>query len=362
MKEIKLKGIDEVIYYDECENGLPIYMLVNDKVNNFYMTLSVKYGSIDTEFKTKDNEEYIIKRLEREKRIGTVEKLDEHTYVNCIYEWQYYIQKVLSSAGIISVNEGHRLGYLCHPSRPNSQSSPTRRSVKTSYATIPSNMLPFVQKMLQEHTIYQQPLRLNDEERMRLDVIKEIYSFYPHTLLREIGEDTDELRLLDLPRLIEKYANNPDNETAYLFEDALEAGFNMFFNVEAKKIGGAGHTDIECLYLTCHKKFAVEAKSTANKLAGINANRLAEHRQQIGGDYTIVVTPRYVPAARRDIRGNPIVIILASTFSEYLYNHFHHDVREIDYNDFDNIIINNLGTDISQLISNMTMAKFAAQS
>ena len=59
MKEIKLKGIDEVLYYDECDNGLPIYMWVNDKVNNFYMTLSVKYGSIDTEFKTKDSDEYI---------------------------------------------------------------------------------------------------------------------------------------------------------------------------------------------------------------------------------------------------------------------------------------------------------------
>ena len=58
MQEIVLKGIDEKIYYDKCDNGLPIYMLVNDKVNNFYMTLSVKYGSIDTEFKCKGDTEY----------------------------------------------------------------------------------------------------------------------------------------------------------------------------------------------------------------------------------------------------------------------------------------------------------------
>ena len=59
MKEIKLKGIDEVVYYDECDNGLPIYMWVNEKVNNFYMTFSVKYGSVDTEFTTKDSKEVI---------------------------------------------------------------------------------------------------------------------------------------------------------------------------------------------------------------------------------------------------------------------------------------------------------------
>lgn len=224
-------------------------------------------------------------------------------------------------------------------------------------------MYEFVEKMLDKYSVFDKPLRLDDEERMQLDVVKEIYSFYPSLLLQEIGEEMDELqmKLLELPKLIETYANNPNNETAYKFEDVLTDGFNMFINVDARKIGGAGHTDIECLYITKKKKFAVDAKSTENKLSGINAGRLREHRNQIGGEYTIVVTPRYVPAAIRDIKESPIVVILASTFSEYLYNHVYHDIREIDYEDFDNIITENLGTDISKLISNMTMEKFATR-
>ena len=197
---------------------------------------------------------------------------------------------------------------------------------------------------------------------MTLDVIKEIYSFYPVELMNEIGEDDELSSLLELPKLIEEYSNNPDNDTAYLFEEVLEEGFNMFYNVEAQRIGGAGHTDIECLYLTKKKKFAVESKSTANKLSGINVGRLREHREEIGGDYTIVITPRYVPAAKRDIRGTDVVIILASTFAEYLYNHIFHEIREIDYADFDDIIVNHRGEDVSKYISNMTMAKFAANS
>lgn len=51
MKEIKLKGLNETIYYDECENGLPIFMWVREKGKGYYLTLSVKYGSLDTEFK-----------------------------------------------------------------------------------------------------------------------------------------------------------------------------------------------------------------------------------------------------------------------------------------------------------------------
>ena len=58
MEKIILKGIDETVYYDKCDNGLPIYMLVNDKVNNFYITLNVKYGSIHTEYKLDGEEEY----------------------------------------------------------------------------------------------------------------------------------------------------------------------------------------------------------------------------------------------------------------------------------------------------------------
>ena len=291
-------------------------------------------------------------------------KEDEHTYVNCIYEWQYYTQRLLSDIGIISVYKGDNLGKLYHPSKTNSGSLPTGRMVRNGYASIKQDMVPFVESMLAEHSCFESPKRLDESDRMQLDIVKEVYSFYPHQLLREIGEADDELhvKLLELPKLIEEYSNNPENETAYLFEDVLEEGMNMFINVEARKIGGAGHTDIECLYITKRKKFAVEAKSTANKLSGINPGRLREHRQQIGGEYTIVITPRYVPAAKRDIAGNPIVIILASTFSEYLYNHIYHDRREIDYKDFDDIIVDNLGKDISKLISNMTMEKFAARS
>jgi len=54
MTEINLKGLNETIYYDECSNGLKVYMWVNKKVNTFYGTLSVKYGSIHNEFKIRN--------------------------------------------------------------------------------------------------------------------------------------------------------------------------------------------------------------------------------------------------------------------------------------------------------------------
>lgn len=195
-----------------------------------------------------------------------------------------------------------------------------------------------------------------------MDIVKEIYSFYPTILTEEIGEaDGLQTKLLQLPKMIEEYANNEEGETAYLFEDSLAEGFNMFYDVEASKIGGAGHTDIECLYLTKKKKFAVEAKSTKNKLGLINAGRLMAHREEIGAKYTIVVTPRYVPAVKRDIKGQNIVILLANTLSEYLYNHVYHDMREIRYSDIDDIVMEHLGEDISKYVSDRTIEKFSSK-
>ena len=108
--------------------------------------------------------------------------------------------------------------------------------------------------MLSAYSFAQKPLKLDDPERMKMDVVKEIYNFYPSILMDKIGESDELSSLLELPKLIETYSNNPDNDTAYLFEEVLAEGFDMFYNVDTKRIGGAGHTDIECLYFTKKKE------------------------------------------------------------------------------------------------------------
>ena len=282
---------------------------------------------------------------------------DRHAFVNSAYEWDYYVSTLFESAGVLNKSAGVVICKLQHGN------TNTFRKITRNEVSIPENLRPLIQQLENEYSFLEKPLLLNDPERLKIDVIKEIYSFYPKSLLIEIGELVDDIKyeLLNLPKLIEQYANNNDGAEAYLFEDALTDGFNMFYNVEAEKVGGAGNTDLECLYLTKKKKFAVDAKSTKNKLSGINAGRLEGHREKIGGAYTIVVTPRFVPAVLQDIRTSPIVIIRATTFSEYLYNCIDNDLREIDYEDFDNIIVNNLGKDISKNISDLTISRFATK-
>lgn len=50
METIKIKGIDEEIYYTTTKEGLPIYIWKNEYAKSFYLSLNVHYGSIHTEF------------------------------------------------------------------------------------------------------------------------------------------------------------------------------------------------------------------------------------------------------------------------------------------------------------------------
>lgn len=287
-------------------------------------------------------------------------KSNEAEATKSVYEWQYYMSSILNEINVIKKDEGDAHVELYHPQKATSKSPPTKRKANNGFFSLTDVVKPIISKLLDSYSVYDQPLLLNNSRRKSDDVVKEIYSFYPSELLIEVGETPDqlEMQLLELPKLIEEYSQNPNNNTHDKFEDVLEEAFNMFVNVDAQKLSGAGRTDIECLYLTINEKFAVEAKSTANKLSGINGGRLKRHRKLIGAKYTIVVTPRYVPSVRYDIQDQDVVIIKANTLSEYLYNNIVFHNREIDYGEIQEIITKNFGKDISPNVSELTLSKF----
>ena len=50
MKKIKIKDIDEFVYYEKSDNGLEVYLYTKDNVHNNYVTFTTKYGSVYNEF------------------------------------------------------------------------------------------------------------------------------------------------------------------------------------------------------------------------------------------------------------------------------------------------------------------------
>ncbi len=340
-------------------------LLLDDRLNNKIYNYEIYKFLIYVNKLDKQKYEKLVYDILESRKDSDIEKFEylkknEYEIVKSTYEWQYYVSKLLEDVNVIKKNNGDSEIELYHPQKPNSTSLPTKRKINNGYFELTDISKPIVKILLSSYSVFSKPLAINNSSKKSDDVIKEIYSFYPKELLAYIGEPINDIhtQLLELPKLIEKYSLNPDNETSDKFEDVLEDAFNMFINVEAKKLSGAGKTDIECLYITEREVFAVEAKSTANKLVGINAGRLKRHRDLIGARYTIVVTPRYVPSVKYDISGQDIVIIKANTLSEYLYNNIIMDNRNMDYAEINDIIKANLGKDISLEMSELTLSKF----
>ena len=58
MEKIDIIGTKEKLYYEKLNNGLEIYIIPNNNQKNYYITFNTKFGSCNTEFKTKDNKSY----------------------------------------------------------------------------------------------------------------------------------------------------------------------------------------------------------------------------------------------------------------------------------------------------------------
>lgn len=161
------------------------------------------------------------------------------------------------------------------------------------------------------------------------------------------------LKIIDILRLkySNKYSRNQQEGDCYRFENILADAFNEFDDVDAHAIGGAGNTDIECIYLTINEKFAIEAKSTQTKLGEINAGRLQLHRDKIRAKYTIIVAPYYKPSAEIDIANTQNIMITASSLSNFLYQSTIHNPHNMSYEPLYKIITQSFGTNITSKVN-----------
>lgn len=277
--------------------------------------------------------------------------------VNAVYEWDYYTKFILATNRIIHTNEGEVICTLSHGKN-------SSRKLKNTYIEINKDLLSFIKELEEEHPFTEEPQK--PSSILTFDLYKKVYNFYPQVLNKYIEADENEYELskiLELPKLIKEYALNSkdENDAPMLFEKYLEQGFNLFSNIQAKRIGGAGNADVECIYLPIKEKFLVEAKSTANKLLLINSSRLETHQKKHLASYTIVITPMYSPAALTDIENRNIVILESNIFAEYLYNNLRFNRDNINYSEIYNIVIKNMGSDISEEVSMLTLDRFSLE-
>lgn len=296
-------------------------------------------------------------------------KKDEHVVGLACHEWRYGTG-MLESAGIVTVNNDHNnrvIGTLTYGKKSKTTGRPNAvRCYKEDYIQLRPVLIPLVDTLLSAYPYYVKPYPEDElSSRFNSSIVVDMYSFYPPELLQEIGMDTKEdkiiAQMLNIASDINYYSHE-ETKGGVKFEYALTDAFNMFTDVEAERVGGAGNADIECLYTTSrheHKKFDIEAKARNSKLISVNSRRLKTHRVRIGSKYTIVVAPNYAIGVLRDIEdAENTVVIKSSTLANYFYQYILKAGREISYETLNQIVEENIGEDITDKVNSFVYSNF----
>lgn len=292
-------------------------------------------------------------------------KQNERVVGLACHEWRY-ATGMLQSAGILNIHEGKKVGDLTYGTVDKKTGRPTAvRKYNENYVTLRPELYTLVDKLLASYPYYAKPYPEDEiSKKLNSSIVVEMYSFYPPELLEEIGMDTEEDKAIAAMLQIASdvnYYSHEETTTGVKFEDALANAFNMFIDVDAERIGGAGNADIECVYYlpdNGHKKFDIEAKSTSRKLAQINSRRLRTHRIKIGSKYTMIVTPNFSIGVLKDIEGEDSVVIKSAALANYLYQYVLKQGRTISYSMLDEIVESKIGGDITDSVNAYVYSNF----
>lgn len=336
-------------------------MLFDDEA--FYYAMFVKTITPD------DYEQLVSDILAFRNRISAEKyaefKQNERVVGLACHEWRY-ATGMLQSAGILNIHEGKEVGDLTYGTVDKKTGRPTAvRKYNENYVTLQPELYMLVDKLLAGYPYYAKPYPEDEiSKKFNSSLVVEMYSFYPPELLEEIGMNTeDDIAIATMLQIASdvNYYSREETATGVKFEDALTNAFNMFIDVDAERIGGAGNADIECVYYLSdngRKKFDIEAKSTTRKLAQINSRRLRTHRIKIGSKYTVIVTPNFSIGVLKDIEGENAVVIKAAALANYLYQYVLKRGRTISYSMLDEIVESNIGGDITDSVNAYVYSNF----
>ncbi len=304
-----------------------------------------------------------LRAMPSEQKYDQLYKADEAVCGLACHEWRYGAG-MLKSAGIIDIHEGDEVGKLTYGNVSPKTGRPTAiRSYRENHVTLRAELVPLIDRLLAAYPFDLKPYP-DDDDRLPTDVVVELYSFYPRELLEELGiESADENAISNMLTVANNvtYYSREETENGDRFEYALEDALNLFSDVEAERMGGAGNPDIVCVYTpneAPRERFDIEAKATRTKVLQINSRRLREHRALFHSKYTIIIAPNYARGVLADIAGENSVVIKAATFANYLYQYIVKNGRNLSYAVLHGLAERNLGTDITQKVNEYVYSNF----
>lgn len=290
-------------------------------------------------------------------------------FANCMHEINYYFIKIFKEFGVFDTvaDYRHNDGQLFKFKHGNTD---TYRSDKISnnvsgYIRLNKDLYDDAKKLINKFSPFDKPVTLDDELVFsKEDWISDLYENdlikYLDVVIPRFNAQKEIISALTNMTYMSKYSAVDGKD----FEKSLKPVFNLFretLNVEI--ISGSGDTDLLCTMEKLNEsrdiyKVNVDAKSRNSSL-NLNPMRLKRHIILHSSKYCIVVAPRFSKGTLLDISEFPIVTITADSLARYCSKECLSNSDYLaDYSSIDDIIMNNMGRDISSLVDRLVTQKY----
>ena len=280
-----------------------------------------------------------------------------------------YLKKALIGAGLINIQQGNIVDNFVHGDPRAKQK--TVRKLTSERWILKDEIIPFIRNAFSYIDPTDKPVC--DYPDLMSGDCTNLFNALPDYLTDNLGlvqtkvaaerkvayitrtAPTDE-SIQSLARLL--LVNSKVGGTGVDFEYSIKDFFNLFEDISARRLGGAGNTDVLATYRT-NFRFNADAKSMSGGLTtSIHAARLKRHLTKHNSEYCWVIGPGFSPGAIKDISGHNVVSVRADTLAMFLRTWLTLGIDQLSYDKLHNIVQANYGKSVDikirELISEMS--------
>ena len=348
--------IDKRLYIDECVWFLPFLERVDDAIYDELVKSIIEYRQLSYS--------------EKIKLFQSVESY-EYLFANVLHELNYYFLRLFQNMGVFDIigdpsHNGGELFRFEHVEKTYRNDAYASRKKYSGYVILTDDVMSSAEKLSASFSVVDRPTTQYDDNIYNLrDWYTTLYEVEPLAYLNCINTQVD--RKSKIQAIVSEMvrASKFGSHDGKEFESALKPFMELFKEtLDVQIIAGAGNTDLLCtmeeLPSQSIYKMNVDAKTRNTALSELNASRLSRHLRKHGAKFCMVVAPRFASGVKQDIHNSNIVVVKSEVLGSYCFHECTQSGR--DYADFTsilNLINNNLGSDITQQVMNLTESRYA---
>lgn len=294
----------------------------------------------------------------------------DDVFANVTHEINYYFLRIFRDFGVVRIvkDQDHNDGHIFRFRHGNGETYRTDAydsgKKVSGFVELADGVINDAIKLNNNFSPFEEPTTMETIGiNSKRDWLISLYETEPLSYLNCINNSFNRVKEISDYINTMVYASRYGSKDGSEFEKSLKPVIELFretCNVEI--IAGAGNTDLLCAMEDEYEniyKMNVDAKTRKAGLEEINSRRLENHLIKHGSKFCIVVAPRFASGISGDIQGHKIVTIKAEDLGAYCYKECSHSKDGFaDFESIHKIIQNNMGTDITELVRDLTTTRY----